>query len=200
MNATPPVTEVLFFDGFDDLDAVAPFEILTAAGFPVRAVRPPGARAAVHSAHGLRLSVEHTLGSAPELLVVPGGGWRDGAPDGVRAQTKTQLPARLAELHAGGTVLASVCTGAMLLAAAGLMRGRPAVTHRSALADLAATGAHVRADARVVDDGDIVSCGGVSSGLDLALHLVSRFCRERSAAIAAERLEHVPVGPVLVSA
>lgn len=199
MSETLPLTEILFFDGFDDLDAVAPFEILSAAGFPTRAVRPAGTPPAVRSAHGLVLQVEDELGS-PGLLVVPGGGWADGAPTGVRAQAATELPLRIAALHAGGTILASVCTGAMLLATAGLLAGRPAITHRSALRDLAAAGTEVREGTRVVDDGDIVSCGGVSSGLDLALHLVARFGGEASAAIAAERLEHTPVGPVLLCA
>jgi transcriptional regulator GlxA family with amidase domain len=198
MSATLPLTEVLFFDGFDDLDAVAPFEVLSAAGFPVRPVRQSGASASVRSAHGLAISVTGELGSSsPQLVIVPGGGWGDGAPDGVRAQAAGTLPDELAALHAHGAVLAAVCTGAMLLAVAGLLRGRPAVTHRVALEDLAAAGADVRSDARVVDDGDLVTCGGVSSGLDLAVHLVGRFRGERAAAIAAARLEHAPVGPVL---
>jgi transcriptional regulator GlxA family with amidase domain len=195
-----PVTEVLCFDGFDDLDAVAPLEILAAAGFPVRLVRPPGAPRTVRSAHGLRLDVESELGESAGLVVVPGGGWRDGSPDGVRSLCAGPLPAQLARLHDRGAVLASVCTGAMLLSAAGLLARRPAVTHRVALEDLAPAGAIVHADARVVDDGSVVTCGGVSSGLDLGVHLVGRFAGERAARLAAERLEHEPVGPVLSSA
>jgi transcriptional regulator GlxA family with amidase domain len=61
----------------------------------------------------------------------------------------------------------------MLLARAGILDGRPAVTHHSALADLADSGADVR-DARFVDDGDVLTAGGVTSGIDLALHLVER--------------------------
>ena len=191
-----PTTDVLVFDGFDDLDAVAPLEILTAAGFPTRLVRPAGHPVTVRSAHGLLLNVELSLGEAPALVVVPGGGWRDGN-GGVRTQATGPLAARLAELHAAGTVLAAVCTGAMLLAAAGVMTGRRAVTNRIALADLAEAGAEVRADARVVDDGDIVTCGGPSAGLDLCIHLVGRFLGEDAAREAADRLEYTPGGPVL---
>jgi transcriptional regulator GlxA family with amidase domain len=199
-NRAIPVTEVLMFDGFDDLDAVAPLEILTAAGFPVRVVRPPAAAATVRSAHGLSIEVRACLSAGAELVVVPGGGWLDGSPAGVRAQCDGELPRRLAELHRGGAVLASVCTGAMLLSAAGLLTGRPAVTNRLALDDLAAAGADVRREARVVDDGDIVTAGGPAAGIDLALRLVQRFLGEDAARLAARRLEHEPVGPVLVTA
>ncbi len=194
-----PATEVLFFDGFDDLDSVAPLEILTAAGFPVIPVRVPSQPSTVRSAHGLRITVTEELGSAPDLVLVPGGGWRDGSPVGVRAQCHGDLPAQLAALHARGTVLASVCTGAMLLSAAGLLEGRPAVTNRIALDDLERAGTDVRREARVVDDGSLVTCGGPAAGIDLALHLVERFLGSAAAAQAALRLDHEPVGPVLVT-
>lgn len=198
--ASPPVTEILFFDGFDDLDSVGPLEILTAAGFPAQPVRPPGHDTTVHSAHGLKLEVSGEFGETPDLglVIVPGGGWRDGSPGGVRALCQGEMPALLAARHARGTVIASVCTGAMLLAAAGLLDGRPAVTNRIALGDLAGAGADVRADARVVDDGSVLTSGGPAAGLDLALRLVERFLGCAAATQAAQRLEHVPVGPVLV--
>ncbi len=194
-----PACEVLCFDGFDDLDAVAPLEVLVAAGFPARAVRPPSQPTTVRSAHGLQLHVEAELGSQPGLVVVPGGGWLDGGTSGVRAQCGGELPALLARLHEGGTVVTSVCTGAMALAAAGLLAGRPAVTNRQALDDLAGAGADVRADARVVDDGSVVTSGGITSGIDLAIHLVERFAGHAAAVVAADRLEYEPVGRVLIA-
>ncbi len=195
-NSTLPLTEIVVFDGFDDLDAIGPLEILTAAGFPTRVVRPAGHARIVHSAHGLVLDVAAELGS-PALVLVPGGGWLDVAA-GVRDQCKGPLPAALAALHDAGSVVASVCTGAMLLARAGLLTGRPAVTNRNALDDLAAAGADVRRDARVVDDGSIVTGGGPAAGIDLAIRLVARFAGEDAGRAAAARLEHEPVGPVLV--
>ncbi len=90
-----PATEIVVFDGFDDLDAIAPLEVLTAAGFPVSLVRPAWQPDMVTSAHGLRLEVQATLGDSAELLLVPGGGWRDGSSVGVRAQSQTALPALL---------------------------------------------------------------------------------------------------------
>jgi transcriptional regulator GlxA family with amidase domain len=194
---TAPRTQVLFFDGVDDLDPVGPLEILTAAGLPTSAVRPAGHPVAIHTAHGLVIEVAAELDDAAELVIVPGGGWRDDN-GGVRRQALGSLPAQLAAMHADGTVIASVCTGAMLLAAAGLVTGRRAVTNRIALADLADAGAEVHADARVVDDGDLITCGGPAAGLDLAIHLVGRFLGEDARRAAAARLEHEPVGPVLL--
>jgi putative intracellular protease/amidase len=195
-HSTLPITEIVVFDGFDDLDAIAPLEILTAAGFPTRVVRPAGHAATVHSAHGLAMQVDAEL-ATPALVVVPGGGWLDAAP-GVRDQCEGPLPAKLAALHDAGTAVASVCTGAMLLARAGLLTGRPAVTNRNALDDLEAAGADVRRDARVVDDGSVVTAGGPAAGMDLAIRLVARFAGDDAGRQAAERLEHEPVGPVLV--
>ncbi|MFJ3308267.1 DJ-1/PfpI family protein [Streptomyces sp. NPDC086549] len=83
---------------------------------------------------------------------------------------------RLRDLHQRGTVLASVCTGSLVLATAGLLAGRPA-THRDYLDKLAKTDGtvDVRARDRYVDDGDVVTSAGVSAGIDMALHLVARF-------------------------
>jgi putative intracellular protease/amidase len=213
-----PLTEIIVFDGFDDLDAIAPLEILTAAGFPTRVVRPAGHATTVRSAHGLVIQVDGELAAAPDsdadlrvgaaahanagpaisaLVLVPGGGWLDAAP-GVRDQCEGPLPAALAARHDAGAVVASVCTGAMVLARAGLLSGRPAVTNRNALDDLAHAGADVRREARVVDDGSVVTAGGPAAGIDLAIRLVERFAGEEAAREAAARLEHEPVGPVLV--
>ena len=196
-NPTLPTTEIVVFDGFDDLDAIAPLEILVAAGFPARVVRPADHPSTVRSAHGLILEVADTLGDAPGLLVVPGGGWLDRG-SGVRDQCEGPLPATVAARHEAGTVVASVCTGAMVLARAGLVTGRPAVTNQQALDDLAAAGADVRAEARVVDDGSVVTAGGPAAGIDLSIRLVTRFAGEDAGRAAAARLEHQPVGPVLV--
>src|ERR1700760_4858445 len=96
-NSTLPLTEIVVFDGFDDLDAIAPLEILVAAGVPARVVRPAAHPTTVRSAHGLVLDVTDVLGEAPGLVVVPGGGWLDrGA--GVRDQCEGPLPASLAAL------------------------------------------------------------------------------------------------------
>src|SRR5262249_51353304 len=100
-----------------------------------------------------------------------------------------------ARLHTAGTILAGVCTGAMLLAAAHLVIGRHATTHHLALDELRAAGATV-VDARVVDDGDLITSGGVTSGTDLALWLVERFFGPQVALQIESRLEYERRGTV----
>lgn len=194
-----PNTEILAFDGFDELDVVAPFEILTSAGFEVRLVTATPCET-VRGAYGLTVRPDGVLSDRPDLLVVSGGGWVSNAPQGARAEVRRGvLPVAIAERHAAGSVVAGVCSGAMLLAAAGLLRGRPAVTHHLVLDDLREYGADVRPEARVVDDGDVVTCGGVTSGIDMALHLIAREFGQEAAANTAARIEHDVRGPILTT-
>jgi transcriptional regulator GlxA family with amidase domain len=199
-TSPPPAVEVLFFDGFEELDAVGPWEVLAAAGFPVRAVGFPEGLEVARGTYGLRVGVEGPLDPAPALVIVPGGGWLDGADRGARQLAAAgALPALLARLHAAGTVLASVCTGGMLLASAGLLAGRPAITNPSALDQLRASGADVRAGFRVVDDGEIVTSAGPTAGIDLGLHLVERYQGAAAARAASASLDYEPRGRVLVT-
>lgn len=172
---------VLLFEGFDELDAVAPYEVFqTAAEFGaelgVSLVTLAPTRH-VTASHGLAVEPDDVLIGTPDLVLVPGGGWNDADGGGVRGAVEDgQLPDRLATLYDGGATIASVCTGAMLLAEGGLLDGRPATTHESAKDDLAEyDGVEVR-DERFVDDGDVLTAGGVTSGIDLALHVVEREC------------------------
>lgn len=192
----PMDIDVLLFDGFDELDAIAPFEVLTTAaafGAPFSvAMAATGDGEVVTAAHGLRVICDHAAGDrVSDLLVVPGGGWSTRGPLGVRGEVdRGELPRRLAEWHAGGARIATVCTGALLAGAGGILRGRPATTHHDNLDDLAAMGALVRRGVRVVDDGDVLSSGGVTSGLDLALHLVEREAGRELADRVASEIEH----------
>jgi len=181
---------ILCYDGFDELDVVGPYEVFQAAtdrgaDLPARlATLDPAER--VTAAHGLRVEPDETLPDpgapgAPELLVVPGGGWNDRRGAGAWAEAERgAVPGAVAAHHAAGATVAGVCTGGMLLERAGLLDGRPATTHHGALDDLRATDAEVREE-RVVDDGDVVTAGGITSGIDLALHVVER---EAGAAVA----------------
>jgi transcriptional regulator GlxA family with amidase domain len=184
--------EIVVFDGFDELDAIAPYEVFrTAAGHgaPIHA-ELVGAHgpATITASHGTRIVVDRGPSEAADVLLVPGGGWFHG--DGIRAEVERRdLPRLLADAHARGTIVGSVCTGAMLLAAAGLSAGRRATTHRLAIEDLRESGAQI-VDARFVDDGDLVTAGGVTAGLDLALHLVERFAGARIAGEVAVEIEH----------
>lgn len=188
--------DVLVFDGVDELDALGPYEVFANAGEDVALVTLDGART-VTGSHGLRFEAT-TAPRDAELLVVPGGGWNDRAPCGSYAEARRgALPAAIAAARRRGATLAGVCTGGMLLQAAGALDGRPAVTHAGAVEELAATGVDVRAEARIVDTGDVVTCGGVTSGLDLALHLVERRRGREVAAAVAREMEHDRRGPVV---
>lgn len=189
-------TQILLFDGFDELDAVGPFEVLRNAQqrggpFDVSLVTiEPTDR--VLASHGLRIEPDDTL-EEPDLLLVPGGGWNDGG--GVRREYDDgRIPEAIARLAGRGTTVASVCTGALLLAKAGLLDDRPATTHHTALDDLDRTADLV--DARVVDDGDVLTAGGVTSGIDLALWLVEREAAADLAAGIADTLEYERSGDV----
>jgi transcriptional regulator GlxA family with amidase domain len=180
-------TEILVYDGIDELDAFGPYEVLAEAGFDVALVTHP-ATDRITTARGAIVVPHRGLSDRAELLVVPGGGWTRRPPKGAWAEVQRGvLPPVIAQRHAAGARIASVCTGAFLVAAGGLLEGRPAITHWEDVDDLEAMGVRVIRDARVVDDGDIISAGGVTSGLDLALWIVEQERgREAADAIAAE--------------
>ena len=193
---------VVVFDGFDELDAIGPLEVLRNAAamgqvdLSVELVALDGA-AQVTGSHGLVVRTDGRLDpDRTDLVVIPGGGWNDRGAQGAWAEAERgDLPAAIAAAHEAGAVVATVCTGAMLATAAGLTRGRPAVTHHDAVEDLRAAGAEV-VEARVVDDGDLVTAGGVTSGIDMALWLVERhFGAELADRVAAE-IEHPRLGEV----
>jgi transcriptional regulator GlxA family with amidase domain len=183
-------TEILIYDGVDDLDAFGPYAVLAEAGFDVALVTHPAADR-VTTARGAIVVPHGRLSDRAELLVVPGGGWTKRPPKGAWAEVgRDLLPPAIARRHAAGARIASVCTGAFLVAAGGLLEGRPAITHWNDVDDLEAMGVRVIGDARVVDDGDVLTAGGVTSGLDLALWIVEREQgREAADAVAAE-LDH----------
>lgn len=188
--------EIVLFDGFDEMDAIAPFEVFRTAaelGAPIEAelVGAHGA-ATVTASHGARIVVDRGPAEARDLMLVPGGGWFHGP--GVRAEIERGVLTRtLVAAHEAGSILGSVCTGAMLLAATGLLEDRPATTHHSAIADLRAAGARVVDGARFVDDGDIVTAGAPTCGLDLGLRLVERERGPEAAAAAAREIAYEPL-------
>jgi len=172
---------ILAFEGFEELDAIGPYEVFqnarTAGADWTVDLLATDETARVTAAYDLRVEPDGVLAPDADLdyLVVPGGGWNDGdGTTGARALAADEsVLEAIRTLHGGETTLLSVCTGAMVLEAAGLLDGRPAVTHRSALDELRETDADV-VDARVVDDGDVVTAGGITAGIDAALWLVER--------------------------
>ncbi|NBE79592.1 DJ-1/PfpI family protein [Micromonospora rubida] len=184
------LVQIVLFDGFDPLDVIAPFEVLAAGSdaaggaLTLELVSAEGRRDVVSGTCGLLLRATGKLDpDRPGYVVVPGAsGPTVGDPD-QGAVTIPVLLARFAEsavvpllraaLHNPDVTVAAVCGGSLALAMAGLIDGRHAVTHHLGMDVLDATG--VRAiQARVVDDGDLVTAGGVTSGLDLGLHILER--------------------------
>lgn len=185
--------EIVVFDGFDALDVVAPWEVFARAstidpGLDVALVRLDGAPV-VSAAEGLQLHVAEELG-APDALFVPGGSWVGGTDTGVpREIRRGTLPRIIAELSNSVRWVASVCTGALLLGEAGILRERNATTNPAALEELSKYAAIVRQN-RVVDDGNVVTGGAVTSGIDLALWLVQREVGEDVASRVAKALAY----------
>jgi transcriptional regulator GlxA family with amidase domain len=151
----------------------------------------------VTSAYGVTLRTPLRLGQPDlDLLLIPGGGWVARTAAGARAEAERgAIPTAIAQAHTRGAIIATVCTGAMLASAAGVTRGRRCVTHHGAINDLRASGAEV-IEARVVDDGDLISSGGVTSGLDLALWLVERFFGPAQAVAIERQIEYERRGTV----
>jgi transcriptional regulator GlxA family with amidase domain len=204
--------QIVLFDGFDPLDVIAPFDVLVAGSdsvggeLVVELVSAEGPRPVVSGSHGLVLNATAQLDpSKPGYVIVPGAsGPTEGDPDdGV--VTIPVLLARFGETEAvplmrqamanPDITVATVCGGSLALAMAGLLDGRNAVTHVLGLDVLDATGVNV-VRARVVDDGDLVTAGGVTSGLDLALHLLDRTYGPRVALAVEELFEYERRGTV----
>jgi transcriptional regulator GlxA family with amidase domain len=185
--------DIILFDGHDELDVLGPFEVFKmaeAAGADLHVKRVTRtSQSTVTASHGTCYQPDGTYRPGSDVVLVPGGGWID-RDRGVWQETKNGAWAPLLQDAANsGAVMASVCTGAMLLAHAGIVGTRPVTTHHLAWDDLAATGATV-VKARLVDDGDLVTSGGVTCGLDLALWLVEREFGRRLADGIADGLEY----------
>lgn len=189
---------IVVFDDVEELDVVGPYEVLTwwATHSPLRPQVVTFSRdgAGVRCAKGLRILPDHDIDGAGTLhvLVHPGG-------DGARRLARD--PEHLAWVrHARVTtpLLTSVCTGALVYAAAGLLAGRPVTTYRDAIDDLVELepSALVDTEARFVDDGDLVTSAGVSAGIDMALHLVARLESVDAARATKRGIQYDPAPPV----
>lgn len=189
------LVDILVFDGLDEMDAWGPAEVFRSAGrlgadLQARLVTWQ-AQDTVLGAYGLRFVPDGLFEpGAADVLVVPGGGWAARDPQGAWGEVERgDLLPLLVDARRSTQLLAGVCTGTMLLAHAGILGSRRASTHHTAWADLQALGATLVKD-RVVDDGDLVTSGGVTSGIDLALWLVEREVSLEVADAVADRMEY----------
>jgi transcriptional regulator GlxA family with amidase domain len=183
---------ILLFDDVEVLDFAGPYEVCSGtrdpSGQPYVDVVTVGTRREVRCRGGLRVHPDHAIEDCPALdaLIVPGG---PGADERTPVQDELILPF-LRERAGSTATVASVCTGAFLLGRAGLLDGRRATTHSSALEALRREFPAVDVvTAKVVDEGPIVTAAGVSSGIDLGLHLFERWFGPEARARAAEGLD-----------
>lgn len=190
MTDAPQTTIVfLLFPGITQLDFTAPAQALC---------RLPGARLIGAAASldpiptdcGFAILPTHDFAAAPQgdILCVPGG---HGVAEALGDRATIDF---IAQQAAGATWVTSVCTGAFLLGRAGLLEGRRATTHWAYTHLLPMVGARHEA-ARVVEDGPVVTSGGVTSGLDFALTLVARMRGDAAAQAIQLAIEYDPAPP-----
>jgi transcriptional regulator GlxA family with amidase domain len=188
---------IAVFDGAEELDFVGPWEVLAAWRFlypdDVDVFLVGETAEPLTCAKGMRVLADRTWDEAGEIdvLVYPGG-------RGTRAQLGDQsVRERLRRLRANGTLMTSVCTGALVFADAGLLDGRPAATYHAAFDELLPLGREIapRPGVRFVDDGDVVTAAGVSAGIDMALHLVGRLASPERAREVRRYIQYDPEPP-----
>ena len=197
------LVQIALFDGFGVMDALAPYDVLcagalaTGGALRVEFATAEGAREVPSGPAGLKIAATARLDpERAKIILVPGAAGRtngDG-PDTIPALLGRALESGLAAILRRAmarpeVTVSTVCGGSMLLAMSGLLAGRNAVTNHLALDLLAHSGAKV-IPARVVDDGDLVTSGGVTSGIDLGLYLLEREFGPRVAYAIEQLFEH----------
>ena len=181
---------ILLYDRLTALDAIGPYEVLSR--IPDATVTFVAAEPGpVRTDNGmLTLLAEHSIDELrrPEILLVPGG------PGEVAARAGGPVIEWLREAHETSTWTTSVCTGSLILAAAGLLTGVRATTHWLALEELGRLGAEPVSE-RVVYDGKIVTAAGVSAGIDMALALAASIAGDQVAQAIQLGIEYDPQPP-----
>ncbi|MEZ5996516.1 MAG: DJ-1/PfpI family protein [Hyphomonadaceae bacterium] len=179
----------ILYPRLTQLDFTGPYEVLA---------RVPGAEVIVASKNGGALRSEHGLSFAglhaladvesADLILVPGG------PGQSEAMLDREFMAEVSRLGAGARYLAAVCTGSLILGAAGLLKGKRAGTHWAYREFLPAFGAVID-EARVVRDGDVFTGGGVTAGIDIALTIAAEIAGEGAAKAIQLAIEYAPAPP-----
>jgi transcriptional regulator GlxA family with amidase domain len=170
------------YAGMTPLDLVGPVQVLSQLGPPYKVVVAGATKDPIATDVAFSLQPSHTFAEvpAPYGVFVPGGGIGS-----IRAMADPILVEYVRSAAAQARLVGSVCTGALVLAAAGLLEGKKATTHWSALEWLKKLGARPVQE-RWVEDGNIVTAAGVSAGIDWALALAARLTDE-------ERARHVQI-------
>jgi transcriptional regulator GlxA family with amidase domain len=182
---------ILLFDRMTALDAIGPYEVLRFAGDETEVVLTGKKTGEVRAGAGtLGLVVDKSIADVPEadIVLVPGG------PGQVDLMADEEVHEWLRQVDRTSTWTTSVCTGSLVLAAAGLLEGRRATTHWLALDQLPEFGV-TPAEERVVFDGKYVTAAGVSAGIDMGLALANQIAGDRAAQTIQLGLEYDPQPP-----
>jgi putative intracellular protease/amidase len=190
-KAGPFQVAILLYPGVTALDAVGPWEVLSR--MPNTDVRFVGSEVGPVLTEGgaLLLGTSYTLAetSSPDLVVVPGGTTTPGQ------MVNDDVLDWLRKVHETTTWTASVCTGALILGAAGILKSLPATTHWYKMGVLKIMGAKPQRDERIVRSGKVVTAAGVSAGIDLALWLAGEISGRACAEAIQLVIEYDPHPP-----
>jgi transcriptional regulator GlxA family with amidase domain len=181
---------LLVFDRLTALDAVGPYEVLSRLpGSELRLVgKEVGVKRTDTGALGLEADLALWELPDPDVLLVPGGA-------GSRPlMSDPDVLDWVRSAHRGSTWTTSVCTGALVLGAAGILQGKRATTHWAYLDRLRELGAEPVSE-RVVEDGKVITAAGVSAGIDMALGLAARIAGEQVAHAIQLGIEYDPQPP-----
>ena len=182
---------ILIYDGFTALDAIGPYEVLSC--LPEAKVHFVSTETGPKRAHTNFLSVmaDYTLSEIqdPDIIVVAGG-----TAGTMAAAQDTRILSWLQKAHETSKWTTSVCTGALILGAAGILKGLQATTHWYARDFLKNFGAQYVSE-RVVQQGKIITAAGVSSGIDMALHLAREVSGPEMAQVIQLIIEYDPQPP-----
>jgi transcriptional regulator GlxA family with amidase domain len=183
---------IVLYPGLTALDAVGPYEVLRF--LPDAEVRFVGAAPGPVAADSgvLFLGITHTFAETPrpDVVLVPGSG-----PRTATTMADRELTDWLQRVHRTTQWTTSVCTGAMILAAAGILDGKPATTHWTVQPALAAMGAEPRPAERIVRAGKVATAAGVSAGIDLGLWLAGEIAGREHAETIQLYIEYDPQPP-----
>ena len=184
---------IVIFDEVEVLDFCGPLEVFSVTGgrqglTPFEVCTLAQENRAIRARGGLSVNPAYTFDNCPrpDILLIPGG-------FGTRREMNNPLMLQWLRRNAeGAELILSVCSGALVLAKAGLLNGLSATTHHSALEELRAIDSNIEIDGqkRFVDNGRVVVSAGISAGIDMSLHVVARLLGEAQALETARYMEY----------
>ena len=189
---------IYMFNKVELLDFAGPYEVFSSTSesndhkaFKVFTISEDGG--AIKSVNGLIVIPDYSFDNHPkiDILIIPGG-------EGTKAEIKKKRVMEWVNKTQGsGEILATVCSGARIPAVLGLLDGLEATTHLSVIDDVKKLAPNVIIDhtKRFIDNGKIMTSGGISAGIDLSLHIVKKICGDKTAQKTMEYMEYGEAAP-----